>query len=125
MDSKSSNERLRSVLRNAGCPHWSGPMTDSDDGKVGFCVDGGHCTCEFGPALRDPPTPSVTATHWISYYRAVLKRIADGYVPAASLATTALDWEIHAPECASHLTKIENCTCNPTPPGVEPETTQR
>lgn len=39
-------------------------MASSDDGKVGYCVDGGHCTCEFGPALRaavtTPETPAVS-----------------------------------------------------------------
>jgi|SRR3569833_54874 len=76
----------------------------------------------LGPDVETTQKPSIPATRWVGYYRDVLKRIANGYTPAASLANTALDWEIHAPECESHLTKIENCTCEPNPPGVEQET---
>jgi hypothetical protein len=54
----------------------------------------------------------VHAVRYVAYYRAILKRIAEGAVDSpAGLAKTALDWQLHHPSCASRRDDFGECDC--------------
>jgi hypothetical protein len=55
---------------------------------------------------------SVPAEVYAAYYRAILRRIADGWESPESLASIALEWKLHEAGCAFHGGDFGECTCS-------------